>query len=246
LRILDLRTGNPRRSLKKPAGCSFSDGASSVAVGGGRVAAVFVCADGTGRLGVVGLTGPQRWSTGLGTGGPVEELSLLSIEPLVVHVVEEGDRGKRELLVFDPAGGERRATIDADNLDPAFPVLVGKDRIHFVTNEPGTELYQNDLVSHPLSGGRPWSVRFEHGIDAVQLTGSGILVLSEPGIAEHLDLVALDPDSGAETRRAEIGYSAPALWRPDLLLSGDRLLLVLRDPGNGTDPEVLAFDAGEG
>jgi len=246
LRIFDLRTGAPRRSLKKPAGCSFSDGASSVAVGGGRVAAVFVCADGTGRLGVVGLTGPQRWSTGLETSGPIGELSLLSIEPLVVHVVEEGDRGKKELLVFDPAGGEKKAAIDADRLDPAFPVLIGKDRIHTVVNASGTEIYQNDLVSHPLSGGKPWSVHFEHGIDAVQLTGSGLLVLYEPGISEHLDLVTLDPGSGEETRKAEIGHSAPALWRPDLLLAEDRVLLVLRDPGNETDPEVLAFDAGEG
>ncbi|WP_106400216.1 outer membrane protein assembly factor BamB family protein [Actinocorallia populi] len=241
LKVFDLRTGTPRRSLRTPAGCSFS----SVAVGGGRVAATYVCAQDSSRLGVVELGGRDRWSTNLGTSGPVEGLALLSAEPLVVHVQEAGDRGKKELLVFDPVSGERRSAIPADTLDPAFPVIVEKDRIHTVIDRPGTEVYQNDLVSHPLTGGKPWSVHFEDGVKAVRLTGSGLFALSEPGVSEHLDLTTLDPRSGAETRRVEIGHAAPAGWRPDLLVTADRVLFVLRDPSNETDPEILAFATGE-
>jgi len=164
-KVFDLRTGAPRRSLGMPSRCSFESGVSAVAVGGGRIAATFVCTNGSSRLGMVELGGRGRWST--------------------------------------------------------------------------------DLVSHPLAGGEPWSVHFEDGIKAVSLTGSELFVLSEPGISEHLDLTSLDPGSGAETRRLTVGYAAPSGWRPDLLVTTDRILFVLQDPLNETGPEILAFATGE-
>ncbi|GAA2724775.1 hypothetical protein GCM10010439_23210 [Actinocorallia aurantiaca] len=235
LDVLDLRTGEPRRTPRPPSGCRPRAWDDSLALDGGRVAAVFFCAkDDSVRLVVNELGTGSSWSAVLGTGVPLGEASVLSADPVVVRSRKTADVG-RELLVFEAATGRRLAALPADTLARDLPVLVGEERIHTVVDQSGT----TSVRALSFTGEILWSARFEDGVEAVHLTGSELLVAASSGGAPAA-LAVLDPASGAETHRSHVPR---AFSRPRVLeLHSTPELALFIDPGSWSDaPETQAF-----
>ena len=144
-----------------------------------------------------------------------------------------------EILVFDPASGNRLASVPLKGPYLGPPALVTDDRIYAVALRPDDS---DELVAYSFTGETVWSTRFEHGIALTHLADSGpAVVFEDPGNAAVL--TTLDPDSGSEIRKTRLPESFSSLDLADFHLTPDRALFIEEDAGEKSSV-VHAFGFG--
>ncbi|GAA3224954.1 PQQ-binding-like beta-propeller repeat protein [Actinocorallia longicatena] len=154
-------------------------------------------------------TGRARWSLPVPAVGNAN-LTLISADPLVVHVRETDQRGTTSLLAVD-AEGRITATIPAEAVDvsavlpsrsiPVHRIAVTEDAVIAVTRTPDSR-YQ--VTAFALAGGRSlWTTK--KGRDSISaLVADGPDVLLTTSRFSTLKLRVLDPATGAERGSATV------------------------------------------
>ncbi|MFD7322060.1 PQQ-binding-like beta-propeller repeat protein [Streptomyces sp. NPDC059875] len=207
LRAVDARTGKPRWKAAVPKGCV----PHRAGAGEKQVVAVLVCERTELRIAAFGIAdGKALWSGPLDARRPVADdatVSLRSVEPLVVQVDAEQERGVHAFLAFG-ADGKPRGRIELTGeygeimADSAGKVVVTDDRLIAFAEYPYESYTRHQVVGFDLGTGEPvWRKGFEFD-DAVALHAGGgrvTAMVSRSGKREwDEDLHVFDARTGEE------------------------------------------------
>jgi len=101
LEAVGLRDGARRWEQKADDRCTIGD----VAADGGQVLAVVGCLDAVPQIRTLDAsTGRAQWTAKAPIEGTIANITLLSVRPAVVHIMESGQRGDDIIVAFDRAG----------------------------------------------------------------------------------------------------------------------------------------------
>jgi outer membrane protein assembly factor BamB len=146
-------------------------------------------------------TGRKRWESTVPSQADSVNVSLVSASPAVVHVQESGKRGTNNLLFFD-GSGQVRAKILTNAPDepfdtspagftavPLWKLLAGNGV--FVATTRFTKGHYSVIGFDLNDGRRLWSKTFGSSIEALQVDGNQVLVVTGSSARPELHVLSL-------------------------------------------------------